>query len=347
MPIPDPSLVSEPLCRLREALAARGGVASARVPTGWPRIDAALGGGLPAAELHEWWGDMADARSLCVQLAWCVLRDCDARARARTDAHASDGLHVAWIGRAAWPGATDLVRGTRAALAGMFGAPAPRTWPDAALHDRSLLVDAPASDPGARLWSAEQAARCSGVCLVIADGRGFELAATRRLQLAASRVPVLLLRGPARDPRVRRATASACATRWHVERAAAGSAGSLAERAPWLRAGHALAGRIPEEPAWTVTLERAKGSGMAFAAECVVRAVRSFEWEGTERMPAGQALRAARRARRIAEAQAAGAAGRIAEDHSRVRRRGRGAGRMTSRGERWAHDAHDPARKVG
>ena len=125
MPIPDPSPASEPLRRLREALAARGGVASARVPTGWPRIDAALGGGLPAAELHEWWGDMADARSLCVQLAWCVLRDCDARARARTDAHASDGLHVAWIGRAAWPGAADLVRGTRAALAGMFGAPAP------------------------------------------------------------------------------------------------------------------------------------------------------------------------------------------------------------------------------
>ena len=347
MPIPESSPVSEPVRRLREALAARAGTASARVPTGWAQIDEALGGGLPAAEVHEWWGDPVDVRSLHAQVAWRVLRDADARACPAIQPGAADGMHVAWIGRAAWPAAADLVRGMRAALAGMFGAPATRTWPDAALHDRSILVDAPASDSGARLWATEQAARCAGVCLVIADGRGFGLAATRRLQLAASRVPILLLRGPARDPRVRRGAASACATRWHVARADAGSAGNLMERAPWLRAAHALAWRIPEEPAWMVTLERAKGSGMALAVDCVVRAVRSFEWEGTERMPAGEALRSARRARRIDEARSGGVVSQPAADRSRNRRRGRGLGRMTSRGERWAHGAHDPARKAG
>ena len=60
---------------LREALAARAAptCAGARVPTRWPAIDEALGGGLPFAGLHEWWGALDDTRAVCVQLAWNAL----------------------------------------------------------------------------------------------------------------------------------------------------------------------------------------------------------------------------------------------------------------------------------
>jgi hypothetical protein len=206
--------------------------------------------------------------------------------RARPGAH----RHVAWVGRAAWPAPEDLVRGLRSALGGMFGAPRVRCWPDARLHDRSILVDVPAHDAGARLWAIEQAARCAGVCTVVADGHGFDLAATRRLQLAATDVLLLSLRGPARRGAGMPAGAgavppSACSTRWRVERVPASQPGAVpgatspAERAPWiaawLRDGAVpprIAAQLPAEPAWHVTLERAKGQAMQLEAACAAGA---------------------------------------------------------------------------
>lgn len=367
----------ERLRLLREAIHARSAAPPVpRIPTGWARIDAALNGGLPMAGLHEWWGESDAVRSACVHLAWRAMRTSDADGVARR-------LHAVWVGRIAWPGPEDLVRGMRAALSGMFGADAPREWPDASLHDRSLLVDVPGHDAGARLWAIEQAARCPGACVVVADGQGFDHAATRRLQLAASTVPVLLLRGGPRRASAKGSTASACATRWCVRHADRHD--DIGERAPWLRRRHALAACIAPEPSWTVRLERAKGMDMALAVECEVRAFRAFEWEGTERMPAPLAARARRRHRRIAElglrpgpcaAQHAG----VAAPHASVAspsagvaspsaappaaasssvaavdpappsaapRRGRGLGRMTSRGERWAHEVPGAASKAG
>ena len=350
---------------LREALAARAAptCAGARVPTRWPAIDEALGGGLPFAGLHEWWGALDDTRAVCVQLAWEALLFDD---RARPGAV----RRVAWVGRAAWPAPGDLVRGMRAALVGMFGGALPRTWPDARLHDRSILVDVPPHDAGARLWAIEQAVRCAGVCVVIADGRGLDHAATRRLQLAAADTLLLSLRGPSRDAAARRAAASAAATRWSVERAP--DAATVAERAPWLRAVHALAERIPPEPAWSVTLERAKGQDMRLFTACSARAARSFEWEGTDRMPAPEAAAAARRDRRVAELLAERAQRaerrRRADEHeaapggqglvpadahaptplpvaASTHPRGRARDRMTSRGERWARELG--ARRTG
>jgi len=369
-----------------------------RVPTGWAAVDRALGGGLPCAGLHEWWGDPADARAVCAQLAWNALL---ADERARPGAH----RHVAWVGRAAWPAPEDLVRGLRSALGGMFGAPRERCWPDARLHDRSILVDVPAHDAGARLWAIEQAARCAGVCAVVADGHGFDLAATRRLQLAATDVLLLSLRGPARRGAGMPAGAgavppSACSTRWRVERVPASQPGAVpgatppAERAPWiaawLRDGAVplrIAARLPAEPAWRVTLERAKGQAMQLEAACTVHAVRSLEWEGAAAPPAPVAAAERRRAERSERLRGERAAARLARrradelaldaEHAAGgaggtptgigagigsssgagaalpletrHARGHARDRMTSRGERWAHevagdvDAHHDA----
>jgi protein ImuA len=405
-----PEDASDRLRALRAAVAARMGDGEApcaavtvpRVATGWASVDGALGGGLPCAGLHEWWGDPADARAVCAQLAWNALL---ADERARPGAH----RHVAWVGRAAWPAPEDLVRGLRSALGGMFGAPRVRCWPDARLHDRSILVDVPAHDAGARLWAIEQAARCAGVCTVVADGHGFDLAATRRLQLAATDVLLLSLRGPARRGAGMPAGAgavppSACSTRWRVERVPASQPGAVpgatspAERAPWiaawLRDGAVpprIAAQLPAEPAWHVTLERAKGQAMQLEAACTVHAVRSLEWEGAAAPPAPVAAAERRRSERSERLRGERAAARLARrradelaldaehaaggaDGTRTgigtgigtgsgtgsgagaalpletrHARGRARDRMTSRGERWAHevagnvDAHHDA----
>ena len=272
------------------------------VPSGWPAIDAALGGGIPRTGLHEWWGRPDDVRAVLVQLAWnALLHD----VRHHPGAH----RHVVWVGRDAWPAPGELVRGMRAGIAGMFGAHIARTWPDARLHDRALLVDVPAHDAGARLWAIEQAARCPGVCAVFADGRGLDLPATRRLQLAAQSVLLCTVRGAERSPGARRRVLSACSTRWSVERAMDAAAMPMhgmrdfdpVRRAPWLRALHPLAARIPAEPAWNVTLERAKGAATHVEALADgVRAVQGWQWQGVDTAPAPVRAAAHRRSVRAA-----------------------------------------------
>ena len=286
MPHPDSHRLR---ARIDDVCAATRGAACARVATGWPSIDAALGGGVPCAGLHEWWGEPAAVRAVLVQLAWRALVDDD-----RT--HAGHHRHVAWVGRMAWPAGDELVRGMRAPLAGLFGGTRVRTWPDARLHDRSILVDVPAGDDGARLWAIEQAVRCGGVCAVIADGRALPMAATRRLQLAASGTMLCTLRGESRHADDRARTPSAAATRWNV----APGAASGARHVPWLRAVHALAGRIPPEPCWRVTLERARGMAVDPCTGAADVAFARTQWEGTEEAPAPLARAAARRTARLA-----------------------------------------------
>ena len=252
------------------------------VPTGWTAIDTALGGGIARAGLHEWWGALPDARAVLVQLAWNALLHDD---RHRPGAH----RHVVWVGCEAWPSSHALVRGMRAPIAGMFGQRIPRAWPDARLHDRSLLVDVPAHDAGARLWAIEQAVRCPGVCAVIADGRGFDLPATRRLQLAATDTCLLSMRGPEHRAGARRSVLAACATRWMVERATDTTA-TPTERIPWLQATRAgvsdsIVARVPPEPTWRVTLERAKGTSMHISSEYSAHATQSWQWQGIAEAP--------------------------------------------------------------
>ncbi len=174
------------------------------VPSGWGR-DLARGA------LHEWF---AATPPLCVlaHLAWQALEERQGR--------------VLWIGRRVWPYPRALVRdfGVRAGNQELELARLPRAdRPDDAnlLLHRSLFVDAPR--PASRLWAVDVALRCPAVTAVVADASGLDMAATRRLQLAAEagRGFGLLARPPREEREL-----SAAATRWRVKRAPAGAAGN-------------------------------------------------------------------------------------------------------------------------
>jgi hypothetical protein len=100
------------------------------------------------------------------------------------------GGGVVWIGRRCWP--------------------YPHVLGSAGLR-RSVFIDPP--DDASRLWAIDLAARCRAVASVVADGAGLDMAATRRLQLAAEAGSSLVLcaRPPDELDRL-----SAAATRWLV-----------------------------------------------------------------------------------------------------------------------------------
>jgi hypothetical protein len=80
--------------------------------------------------------------------------------------------------------------------------------------------------------------------------------------------------------------------------------GTLAERVPWLRVFHPLAARIPADPAWKVTLERAKGAAAHVEALADgVLAAPSWQWQGVDMAPAP--VRAASRRRSVRAARCA------------------------------------------
>ena len=119
----------------------------------------------------------------------------------------------------------------------------PRAEPHAEPHDRAPTevgliersIFAAPKDASLRLWTIDTALRCPGVTAVIADGSGLGMAATRRLQLAAtsSEALVLLARPPGEEREV-----SAATTRWRISRRESAGDG----------------------PAWSATLLRAKGA---------------------------------------------------------------------------------------
>ncbi|MCC6678291.1 MAG: hypothetical protein IT436_14225 [Phycisphaerales bacterium] len=102
-----------------------------------------------------------------------------------------------------------------------------------------------AGRPGDRLWATDLALRSRAAAAVIADGSGFDLGATRRLQLAAEAGDGMCLL--ARPP-WERCELSAAATRWLVSRAACSST----------------------DRRWTVELLRCKGMRPAAQSEWVV-----------------------------------------------------------------------------
>lgn len=158
-------------------------------------------GAIRLGALHEWVG-VDDGAEWCPPV--CLLADL-ARCAAR------EGMRVVWVGRRVWPTPL-LVEG----------------WPGVVAA--SVFVDPP--DKASLWWCVDIAARAGGA-VVIADGSGLTLAASRRLQLAAGagRGACVVAR-PSREV----GSISSATTRRRVER----------ERS-WT-------GR----PRWRVTLERDK-----------------------------------------------------------------------------------------
>jgi len=237
--------------RLRGLLGSVDGVSGPDrlVASGWPRTDRALRGGLARGAVHEWYAERPPL-SLLVHLA---RRGLACGARERDDS----GSRVLWIGREVWPYprvlADDLELRSRDAEDRL-----PDAGDEAALHvealelvprmprttrsaerrpdllARSLFVDAPFG--ALRLWAIESALRSPAVAAVVAHGQGLDMAATRRLQLAAEAGGGL---GLLARPLAERGGLSAAATRWWVRR--------LRARAE------------PARPSWTLALVRRKG----------------------------------------------------------------------------------------
>jgi protein ImuA len=109
---------------------------------------------------------------------------------------------------------------------------------DRRLLDRSLFVST--RDAAARLWAVDVSLRCPAVGLVVADGRRFDRAASRRVHLVATNHGKwALIARPAEE----RGEISAAHSRWLIRRAPSGRGGAAES----------------VQPRWTVQLLRCKG----------------------------------------------------------------------------------------
>jgi len=203
------------------------------IPTGWSAVDEALQGGLPRGGLHEFFG----------VAAWPVERAAEGSpagpaarprplgsreprgwrfgpsARGSPEPPRGDGTWLAPLAIAAhlaWQALDRADRDRWILWIGRISRPFPRLLArdqgrDPRLLQRSIFVDPPSA--AARLWAIDLALRCAAVEGVVADGSGFDLPATQRLQHLARtrRTWALLLRPPPERVRL-----SAAHSRWQV-----------------------------------------------------------------------------------------------------------------------------------
>ena len=272
------------------------------VATGWAEVDRVLGGGggdktsgrdgrigsaaisnlpqgLQRGALHEWLGvaevsprekgrgaPWTPPLCLLVHLAWQALAypplpaTCGVRGQVLTPLRENEGGVVVWIGRYCWPHPRVMVRRE----AGFNGA---REAEGRMLLRRSLFADP--SGTAARLWAVDLALRSPAVAAVVTDGRGFDMAATRRLQLAAEsrRGMALLAR-----PRDELSCLSVAATRWVVAWAgpSAQERKSIREKAASWPEDSDVNGDMPSwlfRPRWILTLQRCRSQRTAVHTE--------------------------------------------------------------------------------
>lgn len=195
-----------------------------KVRTGWHGIDQLLGG-LSRHGVHEWIsmppGDATptDPRqtapevfpplTILTHLAWSAIGAVPPASQEQTnhaldpaDSSCAEAGAVFWIGRRCWPSARALLRQS----------PGKAATENHLLRQRSIFVDPPSMSD--RLWAIDLCLRSPAVSAVIADGTGFDMAATRRLQLAAASADALaLLTRPPRELK----SLSAAMTRWRVQ----------------------------------------------------------------------------------------------------------------------------------
>lgn len=164
----------------RRASAGGGDGVEQAIATGWDAMDAALGGGgLRRGGLHEWVGLAAHDRAGGAgsrRGRWSPPLGVLVHVAARCMGVAAGvgeggGMTVCWVGRRVWP-----------SVHALSGEHEKSSTGGGTLLACSLLVDATCAAD--RLWAADLAARCAGA-LVVVDGSGMDMAASRRLLLAA------------------------------------------------------------------------------------------------------------------------------------------------------------------
>lgn len=212
------------------------------VPSGFAEVDAALGGGLTRGALHEWFGveesDEATKRRSHEATkprnysTWTPPLLLIVYVVKRTMSGDSSLRCAVWIGRRCFP----------------YGGALHGTDGDRRLLERSLFVVVDRADD--RLWAVDLALRCPAVGVVVADGSGFDMAATRRIQLVAKahRTPAFLARPPWEVREL-----SAAQTRWLVR----WERGTEAPRHEGTKGGEDESNVL--NPRWSVELLRCKG----------------------------------------------------------------------------------------
>jgi hypothetical protein len=159
-------------------------------------------------------------------------------ARAISHARHESGI-LLWIGTRCHPTPQTLIAREPHAATG-------QTRTDRSLLDRSTFIDAP--DAASRLWAIDVALRDSSVACVVGDAQHFDMAATRRLQLAAEQTGTIALLA---RPHAERRTLSAASSRWLVTPAPYTTTPDV----------HRGEGR-PRSPCWRIELLRQKGLGL-------------------------------------------------------------------------------------
>ncbi len=151
---------------------------------------------------------------------------------------------VLWIGQRIWPSVHALID---------------RDDPHRALLTASVLIDPP--DDASRLWAIDLALRSPGVAAVIADARGLDLAATRRLQLAGASgaTAIGLLVRSHRDA----GELSAASARWRIAPVPVPRSDAPPQRTP-NGFGRFRIPPITWRPRLAVTLEHCKGMQFSF-----------------------------------------------------------------------------------
>ena len=188
-----------------------------RVRLGLGEIDDTLGGGLARGAVHEWMGVGERQEREDQWLApVCLLTHVARRALA-----AMPGRWVVWVhGSERGGGVCGGGGGGEGGGGGGGLPPYGRVLVDGAggvgdaLLRRSIFVEAP--DRASRLWAIDLALRCAGLACVVGDGRGFDVGATRRLQLAARAGGTL---GLLARPPTEAGAPSVASSRWLVRRA--------------------------------------------------------------------------------------------------------------------------------
>ena len=202
-----------------------------RVATDWPPIDALLQGGLEAHAVHEWIRAPAHSPHPAAMPPFAILTHLARQALRQ----ASPIAQAVWVG----------CRPDPAALA--LGAEN--------LLDRSLFIAISRRDQ--RLAALDLAIRCDSIEVIIADGQGFQLLDTQRLNLQARAHGVMqLLARPSRD----RHELSAAQTRWQVATEPGETDAAIAQprwRIELLRSRGVIS--TEERPNWALELDRETG----------------------------------------------------------------------------------------